>query len=190
MPLSVYCDEAELAPPSVIEYPDVEFCRRDAALAAAKETPAAVEALWSMAQMTPDAAFSRVMYMLEARWPPSFLEAEYRASRWLVAARALAGTDLWPRYVAAERAFDQSGTRSADVELREACGRAWMKAGLHHIGKHMQPPKHRHHSEKPRERKPKRKRERTKDDGVGLWLCDELKAERAAEQSIMRGTLR
>ena len=166
-----------------------EFCRRDAVLAARAESSQAVESLWSSAQMTPDKAFERVMYMLVPRWPPSFLESDYRCSRWLVAARALQGTALWPRYVAAERAYDATGTHSADVELREACGRAWMKAGLHHIGKHMQPPRHRHHAEKEK----RRKREHTREDSgvTRLWLCPELKEQRAAEKTggVMRGTL-
>jgi hypothetical protein len=189
MPLSIYMDEAELAPEPVIEYTP-EFCQQDAARAAAEETSAAVEKLWTAGAMTPDAAFSTVMYMLESRWPPSFLEAEYRASRWLVAARALEGTGLWPRYVSAERAWEMHGIQSADVELREACGRAWLAADLHHIGRHFEK-RQRHHSEKPRERKPRARRKRTEDTSIRLWLCPEVKAERAEQSSgIMRGTIR
>lgn len=72
--------------------------------------------------------------------------------------------------------------QSADVELREACGRAWMKAGLHHIGKQMQPPRHRHHSERPKVRQQRRReRPQAEDTRIRLWLCPELKAERVAE---------
>jgi hypothetical protein len=194
--LTAFIEDAELATLEPQDAPQEsyyvrELCRQDALLDTQAETPEEIEKLWTAGEMTPDKAFERCMYMLVPRWPPSFLEADYRCSRWIVASRALAGNALWPRYVAAEKAYDQSGTHSVDVEMREACGRAWMKAGLHHIGNHMQPPRHRHHAEKPKARE-RRKREPREDTRIRLWLDPQLKAERVAEQSggIMRGTLR
>jgi hypothetical protein len=168
-----------------------EECAADAARAQREESDAAVTA--SLARATiPENVFDIVMYSLEPRWPGNFRESEYKCSRWLVAARALEGTGLWSRYVEMEKAAE-NGTRCVDVKLREACGAAWKAAGLHNLGKHLRPPKHRHHSEKPKERK-RRKREHTREDGGGtrLWLCPELKEQRAAENNggIVRGTLR
>jgi hypothetical protein len=169
-----------------------EECAADAARAQRDEPDAAVTASLARADTRPENVFDIVMYSLEPRWPGNFRESEYKCSRWLVAARALQGTGLWSRYVAMEKAAE-NGTRCVDVELREACGAAWKAAGLHNLGKHLRPPKHRHHAEKPKERK-RRKREHTREDGGGtrLWLCPELKEQRAAENNggIVRGTLR
>jgi hypothetical protein len=171
----------------------VEECAASAALAVLDEPDTAAVAASVVAAETPDNVFDIVMYSLEPRWPGNFRESEFKCSRWLVAARALEGTGLWPRYVAAEKAAE-SGTKSVDVELREACGKAWKAAGLHNIGKHLRAPRHRHHSEKKKVREQRNRRsERPREDNrVRLWLCPEVQAQRAAQQggAILRGTLR
>ncbi len=169
-----------------------EECAASAALAQLDESDTAVTAHLAAVDTAPENVFDIVMYSLEPRWPASFREAEYRCSRWLVAARACEGTGLWPRYIAMEKAAER-GTLCVDVELRTVCGAAWKAAGLHNIGKHLRPPKHRHHSEK-RKIRQQRKRERpqSEDNRIRLWLCPEVKEQRAAEKAsgIMRGTLR
>jgi hypothetical protein len=177
--------------PSMPAY-SVEECAADAALAMIDEPDtAAVTALLNAVDTTPDNVFDLVMYSLEPRWPTSFRETEYKCSRWLVAARALEGTGLWSRYVAAEKAAEH-GTKCVDVELRMACGRAWKAAGLHKISKHLRPSRHRHHSEQPKIRQQSIRRERPQEDTrIRLWLCPEVKEQREAENNgIMRGTLR
>ncbi|MBZ5508499.1 MAG: hypothetical protein LAO78_23830 [Acidobacteriia bacterium] len=167
----------------------VTECLADAARAASLETETQVEALLSAAEMTPEQVFERCMYSFEQRWFPSYREIEYKASRYWVAYRAL-NADLWQRYTAMERNYEATGTRCADAELIAACGAAWKKSGLHHLGRHLRAPAHRHHSEKPRQRQP-RKRERPADDTrIRLWLAPDLKQEREADSGIMRGTLR
>jgi hypothetical protein len=169
-----------------------EEAAADAALSALQEDPAAVTASLNAAVSSPSDVYNIVMHSLEPRWPPNFRQTEFRCSRWLVAARACEGTALWPRYVAAEKAAER-GVVSADMELRETLGKAWRAAGLHNISKHLRAPRHRHHSERPKVRQQRSRRsERPREDTrVRLYLCPELKAERAAEQGsgIMRGTL-
>jgi hypothetical protein len=173
--------------PSMPVY-SVEECAADAALAMIAEPDAAkVTASLAAVDTTPSNVFDIVMYSIEPRWPTSFREAEYKCSRWLVAARALEGTGLWLRYVAAERAAER-GTQSADVELRETLGKAWRAAGLHHISKHLRPPRHRHHSERPKVRQLRSRRsERPREDNrVRLWLDPQLSAQRAAEHNYTK----
>ncbi|HEY1525015.1 MAG TPA: hypothetical protein VGH51_02150 [Candidatus Angelobacter sp.] len=170
-----------------------EEATADAALALIDEPDSAkVVASLNAVATAPDAVFDIVMYSIEPRWPVSWREAEYRCSRWLVAARALAGTGLWPRYVAAEKSAER-GVVSADAELREMLGKAWRNAGLHQISKHLRPSRHRHHSEKKkiRQQRNRRSEQPREDTRIRLWLCPEVKEQRAAENSgIMRGTLR
>jgi hypothetical protein len=170
-----------------------EECATDAALAQIDEPDAArITAALNAAMTTPDAVFDICMYSIEPRWPMSFREAEYRCSRWLVAARALEGTGLWKRYIQAERDAER-GVKSADMELRETLGKAWRAKGLHQISKHLRPSRHRHHSERPKVRQQPIRREQPQEDSrIRLWLDPQLSAERAAEKSsgIMRGTIR
>ncbi|HEY2234175.1 MAG TPA: hypothetical protein VGK01_11945 [Candidatus Angelobacter sp.] len=170
-----------------------EECATDAVLAQIEEPDAArISAALNAAMTTPDAVFDICMYSIEPRWPTSFRESEFKCSRWLVAARALEGTGLWPRYVAAEKAAE-NGTQSADMELRETLGKAWRAAGLHQISKHLRPSRHRHHSERPKVRQQRVRRAQPQEDTrIRLWLCPEVKEQRAAEQGggILRGTLR
>jgi hypothetical protein len=185
---------------SLLSHEDVEAQREEpdqaavtASLAAVDTTPdqAAVTASLAAVDTTPDNVFDIVMYAIEPRWPTSFREADFRCSRWLVAARACEGTGLWPRYVAAEKAAE-SGARSVDLELRQTLGAAWKAAGLHNISKHMRPPRHRHHSEKSTARLQRKSERPQEDTRIRLWLDLQLREQRAAEQGsgIMRGPLR
>jgi hypothetical protein len=183
-------DEADGVPR--LPAPTAEECAADAALSALEESDTDITAHLAAVATTPDNVFDLVMYSLEPRWPASFREAEFRCSRWLVAARACEGTALWPRYVAMEKAAER-GTLCVDVELRTVCGAAWKAAGLHNIGKHLRAPKHRHHAEKKKIRQQrKRERPQSEDNRIRLWLCPEVKEQRAAEKAsgILRGTLR
>jgi hypothetical protein len=170
-----------------------EECAADAALAQIDEPDAArIIALFNAAVTAPDAIFDIVMYSIEPRWPGNFRESEFKCSRWLVAARACEGTALWPRYVAAEKAAER-GVVSADMELKTVLGAAWRTAGLHQISKHLRPSRHRHHSERPKIRQQRVRRAQPQEDTrIRLWLCPEVKEQRAAEQGggILRGTLR
>jgi hypothetical protein len=160
---------------ALLSHEDVE----DAPAPKYKASDAVVQ--WAPGGPTPGECFDFVLYDgLETHWPTSYREADYRASRWLVAQRACQGTGLWHRYCAAERAFEEHGVRSADVELRETVGAAWRRAGLHRIDLHMKPPRRKHHSERALEQRKRRKRPPV--DMIGLWLCPQLKAERAAAE--------
>jgi hypothetical protein len=178
--------------PSMPAY-SAEQCAADAVLAMIAEPDGDKVTASLAAVATPSEVFDIVMYSLEPRWPGNFRESEFKCSRWLVAARALEGTALWPLYVQAERSAE-NGTQSADVELRTVLGAAWKAAGLHNIGKHLRAPRHRHHSEKKkvREQRSRRSERPREDTSIRLWLCPELKEQRAAEQggAILRGTLR